>query len=75
MSRWIANFVNDPNNDYELMVEVLCDNEEVCIIQQTNFELEIILFSCDKDRAIPFNWFLGLMKEINKKLIVKNMTK
>ena len=69
MSQWTANFINDPNNDYELMIEILCDDEEVCVIKHGESNLEFTLFSHNKDIVIPFDWLLGLMNEANKKLV------
>jgi hypothetical protein len=71
MLQWTADFTNDPNNDYELMIEVLCNDEEIGVIKHGKSGLEFILFSHDKDVVIPFDWLLGLMNEANKKLVIK----
>lgn len=68
MSQWTADFINDPNNDYELMIEIRYDNEEICLIKHGKSELEFILFSHNKDIVIPFNWLLKLMNEASKNL-------
>lgn len=65
---WTANFTNDPNNDYELMIEILCNDEEIGTIKHDNFELKFILFAHNKDLVIPFDWLLKLMNQANKNI-------
>jgi hypothetical protein len=72
MLNWTANFINDPKNDYKLIVEILYNDEEVGLIKQGQSGLELILFAHNKDKTIPFDWFLGLMEEANKSLSSKH---
>lgn len=61
MSQWTATYTNDPENDFTLTI----------VIKYKESELKkFILFSRDKDIAIPFNWLLELMKDANRKLII-----
>lgn len=74
MLQWTVDFTNDPNNDYELMIEILCNGEDVGVIKYEKSELTFILFAHSKDITIPFDWLFGGMKEVNKKFIInKNM--
>lgn len=73
MLQWTADFTNDPNNDYELMIEILHNGEDVGVIKRGKHGLEFILFSHSKDVVIPFDWLLGLMNEVNSKLDVKKV--
>lgn len=34
MERWSADFVNNPNEDYNLMVEILYDEEEIAVVKK-----------------------------------------
>ena len=73
MSQQIADFINYSNNDYELIVEILCDDEEIGVIKRGKFGLEFILFNHDKNIIIPFDWLLGLMNEANKRFFSKKI--
>jgi hypothetical protein len=68
MSQWTADFTNDPNNDYALIIEILCNREDVGVIKPGKHGLELIIFNHDQDIAIPFDWLLGLMNEAKTKL-------
>jgi len=71
VSKWTADFTNDPNNDYELMIEILCNDEDIGVIKPGKYGLEFILFSHSNDIVIPFDWILALMNEANGKLVKK----
>ena len=73
MLQWTADFTNDPNNDYELMIEILCNGEDIGVIKREKSKLTFILFAHGKDLAIPFNWLLGIMNEANKNLSPKKI--
>lgn len=34
MEKWSADFVNNPNEDYNLMVEILYDEEEIAVVKK-----------------------------------------
>lgn len=70
MPQWTANYINDPENDFVLTIEILCDDEEISVIKYKGSELKYILFSRDKDIAIPFNWLLELMNEASRQPII-----
>lgn len=69
MSQWTANFTNDHNNDYALMIEILCNGEDIGVIKPGKHGLEIIMFNHNHDIAIPFDWFLDVMNKANDNLI------
>jgi len=71
--QWTADFTNDPNNDYELMIEILCDDEDIGVIRPGKYGLEFILFSHSKNIVIPFDWILNVMNEANNKLVIKKV--
>jgi len=71
MSQWTANFTNDPNNDYELMIEILYNDKEIGVIKRDNLEVKFILFAHNKDFIIPFDWLLKLMNQANKNISLK----
>jgi hypothetical protein len=65
MSKWRADFTNDPNHDYDLIIEISYLNEDVGIIKKTEFGPELVLFSHNKNIVVPINWLLKLIEEAN----------
>ncbi len=65
MSGWRADFTNDPNHDYDLIIEISYSNEDIGIVRKTKFGLELELFSHNKNIVIPINWLLKLIEEAN----------
>jgi hypothetical protein len=68
MEKWTADFVNNPGNGYELIVEILHDDHDVAIIKKENKELKIVWYAHTKELNVPFNWLLELMDEAKKTL-------
>ncbi len=68
MSKWTADFANDPKNDYALIVEILHNGEDVAVIKNGKYGLELIWFAHGNDLIIPLDWLLGLINEASKRL-------
>lgn len=68
MSGWTADFVNDPFDDYNLIVEILFNDEDVAVIKQGNNGLEMKWYASDKDLTIPVEWLNGLLNEAKERL-------
>lgn len=73
MSNWTANFINNPNHDYDLMIEICYNDKDVAIITQEKQGLVFKWYAHDKDFIIPFNWLFSLMNEANDVLKVNNI--
>ncbi|NLD49816.1 MAG: hypothetical protein GX660_21935 [Clostridiaceae bacterium] len=58
MSGWTADFANDPFDDYNLIVEILFNDEDVAVIKQGKDGLEMKWYATDKDILSRLN---GLM--------------
>jgi hypothetical protein len=71
MNNWTADFGNDPYDDYNLIVEILCDDEEIAVIKQGQYGLECIWYPTDKELSIPVDWLLGLMTEAKIRMDAK----
>ncbi len=63
MSQWAADFTNDPNNNYELMVEILYNGEDVGVIKRGKYGIELIWFDHQNNLTVPFDWLFKLMSE------------
>ena len=68
MNKWCADFCNDPYNDYNLIVEVLCDDEEMAVIKKINAKLELHWYPCENKITVPVDWLLALLDEATKRL-------
>jgi len=64
MSEWRADFTNDLNHDYDLIIEISYLDEDIGIVRKTKFGPELELFS-HKNVVIPINWLLKLIEEAN----------
>ena len=66
MSTWSSNYANDPNIDFEVVLEILCDDLDVAVIRpnmdaQGVSALELKIYSHDKDLVIPFEWLYEVL--------------
>jgi hypothetical protein len=68
MKQWSADFANDPFDDYNSIVEILYGDEEIAVIKQGKQGLEIKWYPNKDEVIIPFDWLLGLLIEIKKRM-------
>lgn len=71
MSKWTADFTNDPFNDYELIIEIQQDDKDLAIMRQGINGLELKWYASNQDIIIPINWLIGLINEANKNIKTK----
>ena len=63
MEKWSADFVNNHYDDYNLIVEILYNNEEIAVVKQGKHGMEMKWYPNVKELTIPMDWFLELIKE------------
>ena len=68
MRNWSADFGNDPNNDYNPIIEILCEDEEVAVIKEGKSGLEIKWYPNKEELIIPLDWLQGLLIEAKKRM-------
>lgn len=68
MKQWTADFANDPHDDYNLIVEILYDDEEIAVIKQGQKGLEMKWYPNKEELLIPIDWLLGLFSEAKKRM-------
>lgn len=68
MNEWTADFTNDPFDDYNLIVEILFNDEEVAVIKQGSDGLMIKWYASDEDHLIPIDWLNALLNEAKERL-------
>ncbi|MBU7008839.1 hypothetical protein [Phosphitispora fastidiosa] len=68
MKKWSADFTNDPDDDYNLIIDVWYGDEHSGQIRNSIEGLEIVWFPNDQVRNVPLDWFLGVLLEAKKAL-------
>ena len=68
MSNWTADFSNDPNDDYNLIVEILFNEEDIAVIRKGKEGLEIIWYPSEKELVLPLQWLSSLLNEVEKRM-------
>ena len=63
MSDWIVDFGNDSDSKFDLMAEILYEDEEIAMIRKVQGEYKLIVFQDSNDVQIPLQW---LSEIINK---------
>jgi len=65
MNEWSAIWINNPDDDYNLVLEIYCDNEYVAIIKQSKRGkqgIALIWDSSPKWLTIPVDWLSRLLQ-------------
>ena len=61
MSKWVADFTNDPTNDFNLVVEILYNDEDVAVIRQGEEGLELKWYARNTDLTVPLDWVMEIL--------------
>jgi len=64
MKNWSADFVNDPNDDYNIIAEIYCNSEEIGVIRKMDDVLKFRIYSRGNDIDVPAEWLAGLLNEL-----------
>jgi len=62
VSKWTADWGNNPYDDYNLVLEVLCDDKDIAIIKQSLKGLILKWHTDPKGSTIPIAWLSGLLQ-------------
>ncbi len=68
MLEWSADFVNDPSDDYNLIVEVLCDDKDVGVIRNVNGVIVVKWSPQVRELEIPVDWLISLLSTASERL-------
>jgi len=68
MKQWIADFANDPHDDYNLIVEILYDEEEIAVIKQGQQGLEMKWYPNQEELTVPVDWLSELFLETKRRI-------
>jgi len=61
MKNWSADWGNDPYDDYNLVLEIICDDKEVAVIKQSPQGLILNWYISPKGLIIPVDWLSSLL--------------
>lgn len=68
MSEWKSVFANDPFNDYDLVIELECDELQIGYIKKSKVGLELVIFPSLENVKIPLRWLSEVIDKANKEL-------
>jgi len=63
MLGWAADYTNDPNNDYELVIEILYNDLDVGMICMGEKGLVLKWYASQVDINVPLDWFANLLSK------------
>jgi len=66
MNEWAKVWVNDPYDDYNLTIEIICDNKDVALIKQSTQGLILKWHISPIGLVIPADWFAKLLQEAKR---------
>ena len=68
MLQWTADFGNDPDDDYNLIVIIYYDDVDVAVIKQTHCGLIMRWYPNKEELVIPVDWLSGLLFEAKRRM-------
>jgi hypothetical protein len=69
MEEWTAYYVNNPNDDYNLVVEILHGESEFAWIFKEEGSLKLKFYAHGEDVTIPGDWLIGLLNDAKLRLV------
>jgi len=61
MKEWTSVWTNDPDDDYNLILELSYDDEEVAVIKRSPNGLILKWYTSPEGLVIPVDWLSGLL--------------
>jgi len=61
MNLWTADWTNDPNDDYNLTLEILYNDKDVAVIKRSPNGLILKWYASPEGLVIPVDWLSGLL--------------
>ena len=68
MLGWTADYANDPNNDFELIVEILYNDLDIGVIHEGKDGLELKWYEHQEAISVPLEWFANLINKVRVEL-------
>lgn len=68
MKGWTADIVNNQNDDYNLMIEILYNEVNVALIYKSQEELFLKYYANKDDLVIPVDYLIKLLEDAKVRL-------
>lgn len=68
MKGWTADIANNPNDDYNLVVEILYNEVDVAVIYKSGNELLLKYYANKDDLVVPVDYLLKLLQDAKVRL-------
>ncbi len=68
MPKWQALYINDPNQDYDLTLEIQLDDVDVGWIRRGEDGLELVWYAHPQHIKVPVTWLRELLQEAEETL-------
>ena len=68
MSKWNSLYVNDPEDDYNLFLEVYFGEIEYACIKRNGNDLEFVVYANESDVSFPVSWLHELLAKAQENL-------
>jgi len=69
MKQWTADIANDPYDDYNLIMEILYNDEYVAVIKQSSQGLIMTWYPNKEELKIPVEWLTKLLIDAKEILV------
>lgn len=66
MEKWSIIYVNDPNSNFDIVMELLYEDEDFAWIKKDKEGISLIFFPNKKGISIPINWLESVLKEAKR---------
>lgn len=75
MTEWSADILTDPDNDYEMIIEILYNDVDVGVIREGKDGLVLKWYANQDDISVPLDWLANLINRarIDLKLIKERL--
>lgn len=65
---WNTIFVNDSDNDFDLIIELECDGDNVGYIKRKESGLSVVFYPCKDKIEIPLSWLENVINKAKREL-------
>jgi len=69
VKEWTADITNDPNYDYSLIIEILCDDKDLAVIRKSQHYLILKWYATPKGLIMPVDWLSKLLLRAGEGII------
>ena len=72
MTNWLAEITNNPDDDYNLIIEISNNDESIARIYKTNNQLMFQMYETGKKIDVPMDWLCSVFEKAKNNLFSEN---